>query len=96
MHSAIFSGGSLFVTSGLYAGNAGSSENTFAQLLNDGTLNPWQGATGAETIATALGYSLYNEAAITFIDNNGAGHVLVLGGARRDMEGTPSDAVVYY
>jgi hypothetical protein len=94
--SAIFSGGSLFVTSGLYAGNAGSSENTFAQLLNDGTLNPWQGATGAETILTALGYSLYNEAAITFIDANGTGHVLVLGGARRDMEGTPSAGVVYY
>lgn len=94
--SAIFGGGSLFVTSGLYAGNAGSSENTFAQLLNDGTLNPWQGATGAETIATALGYSLYNEAAITFIDSNGTGHVLVLGGARTDMEGTPSASVVYY
>ncbi|MEJ2214983.1 MAG: kelch repeat-containing protein [Gemmatimonadota bacterium] len=95
-HSAIFSGGSLLVTSGLYAGNAGSSENTFAQLLNDGTLNPWQGATGAETIATELGYSLYNQAAITFIDSNGIGHVLVLGGARTDMEGTPSASVVYY
>ena len=95
-HSGLFSGGSLFVTSGIYAGTPGSSENTYANLLNDGTIEPWQGATGADIIANELGYSIYNQASITFIDQNGTGHVLVLGGARIDMEGVPSDGVVYY
>ncbi len=95
-HSAIFGGGSLLVTSGIYAGQPGSSENTYAELLNDGSLDPWQGATGAEIIDAELGYSLYNQAAITFIDQTGAGHVLVIGGAQRGAEGTPSAAVVHY
>ena len=64
--------------------------------MSDGTLEPWQGATGSDIISNELGYSIYNQAAITFIDQNGAGHVLVLGGARRDSEGTPSAGVVYY
>jgi hypothetical protein len=95
-HSTIFAGGSLLATSGVYAGQAGSSENTAGDLLNDGSVESWAGATGAETIAVELGYSLYNQAAVTFIDASGQGHVLVLGGARRDAQGQPSAAVVYY
>nr|NIQ60359.1 hypothetical protein [Gemmatimonadota bacterium]NIU80575.1 hypothetical protein [Gammaproteobacteria bacterium] len=53
-HSTVFAGGALFTTSGIFAGTPGSSENTFAVLKSDGTLDPWQGATGAETIATEL------------------------------------------
>jgi hypothetical protein len=95
-HSTIFAGGSLFATSGIYSGQAGSSENIVGDLASDGTVVSWGGATGSETIDVELGISLYNQAAVTFIDTSGAGHVLVLGGARRDAEGVPSDAVVYY
>jgi hypothetical protein len=95
-HSAIFGGGALFATSGVYAGQPGSSENTFASLNNDGTTDPWNGATGSEIIEVEIGISLYNQAAVTFLESDGTGHVLVLGGASRDAEGQPSDAVVFY
>lgn len=95
-HSAIFGGGALFATSGVYAGQPGSSENTFASLNNDGTLDSWNGATGSEVIEAEIGISLYNQAAITFLETDGTGHVLVLGGANRDAEGQPSSAVVFY
>jgi IPT/TIG domain-containing protein len=95
-HSTVFAGGALFTTSGVYAGQAGSSENTYASVSSDGTLASWNGATGSETIDVELGYSLYNQAAITFVDQSGAAHVLVLGGANRALEGKASAAVVYY
>jgi hypothetical protein len=97
-HSTAVGGGALFTTSGIYTGQPGSSENTYAPFLSGGAglLTPWQGATGADIIANALGYSIYNQAAVYFIDKNGNGHVLVLGGARRDQEGVPSNGVVYY
>jgi hypothetical protein len=95
-HDAVFAGGSLFVSSGIYAGQPGSSENTFARLRSDGTIHPWQGATGSETVDVEIGRSLYNQALVTFVDQSGVGHVLVLGGADRDQEGVPSDAVLWY
>ena len=95
-HGAIFAGGSILVTSGIYAGNPGSSENTYAGINSDGTLRSWNGATGSETIDVELGMSLYNQAVVTFIDQAGYGHVLVLGGADRQVEGTPSAGVVRY
>jgi hypothetical protein len=95
-HGAIFAGGSLLVTSGIYAGNPGSSENTYAEIHSDGTLTSWNGATGSETIDVELGMSLYNQAVVTFIDAAGYGHVLVLGGADRQVEGKPSAGVVRY
>ena len=50
-HIALAAGGSLFVTSGLYAaaGN-GSSENSFARINSDGTLGSFGGATGSNTL----------------------------------------------
>lgn len=95
-HGAIFAGGSILVTSGIYAGNPGSSENTYATINSDGTLASWNGATGSETIDVELGFSLYNMAVVTFIDQAGFGHVLVLGGADRQNEGRPSAGVVRY
>jgi N-acetylneuraminic acid mutarotase len=95
-HGAIFAGGSILVTSGIYAGNPGSSENTYAGINSDGTLNSWNGATGSETIDVELGMSLYNQAVVTFIDASGFGHVLVIGGADRAVEGKPSAGVVRY
>jgi hypothetical protein len=84
------------VTSGVYSGQAGSSENAYAAINSDGTIGSWNGATGAETIMSEIGISLYNQAAVTFIDAAGAAHVLVLGGANRADEGSPSAAVLYY
>jgi hypothetical protein len=95
-HSAVFAGGALFVTSGVYAGQPGSSENSYAGINSDGTISAWNGATGSETMDVDLGISLYNQAAVTFIDATGASHVLVLGGANRAMEGQSSTAVLYY
>jgi hypothetical protein len=74
----------------------GSSENTYSQLNADGTITSWQGATGTNTIGTRLGYDLYNQAAISFVDASGNGHVLVLGGAKRQEPGRASAAVLYY
>ncbi|HUG40412.1 MAG TPA: IPT/TIG domain-containing protein [Longimicrobiales bacterium] len=97
-HSTVFGGGDLFVTSGMYAGvgTTGSSENIYGSVASDGTVSAWNGATGSNTINAVLGINLYNQAAITFIDAAGEGHVLVLGGADRANEGVPSAAVVYY
>lgn len=95
-HNSVVSGGYLFTTSGVYPGAAGSSENTYSQISADGTVGSWNGATGTNTIGTLLGYDLYNEAAITFVDATGKGHVLVLGGAKREAPGRASSAVVYY
>lgn len=95
-HSTVFAGGALFTTSGIFAGTPGSTENIFANLKSDGTLDPWAGATGAETIATELSKSLYNQAMVTFIDDDGDGHLLVLGGADIANEGIPSADVIFY
>jgi len=95
-HNTVVGGGFLFTTSGVYSGQAGSSENTYSQINADGTISSWNGATGTNTIGTLLGYDLYNEAAIGFVDASGKGHVLVLGGAKRASAGRASAAVVYY
>jgi hypothetical protein len=95
-HNTVVGGGYLFTTSGVYAGSPGSSENTYSQINADGTVGSWNGATGTNTISTLLGYDVYNQAAISFVDATGRGHVLVLGGAKRQLPGRASSAVVYY
>jgi len=95
-HNTVVGGGYLFTTSGVYAGQAGSSENTYSQINADGTVGSWNGATGTNTIGALLGYDVYNEAAISFVDASGRGHVLVLGGAKRQIPGRASASVVYY
>lgn len=95
-HSLLVSGGALLVSSGVYAGQAGSSENTYSTIATDGTISSWAGATGVNTIESVLGYSLYNEAAVAFADAAGNPHVLILGGANRALPNAPSAAVVYY
>ena len=95
-HNTVVGGGYLFTTSGVYAGSPGSSENTYSQINADGTISSWAGATGTNTISTLLGYDLYNQAAVSFVDATGKGHVLVLGGAKRQTSGRASAAVVYY
>lgn len=95
-HSALAAGGALLVSSGVYGGSPGSSENTYATLNPDGTLGSWQGANGTNTIAGVLGYSLYNEASVFFTDASGTGHVMLIGGADRAVTGKASAAVVFY
>lgn len=95
-HSTLVAGGALLTSSGVYGGAAGSSENQYAGINADGTVGSWQGATGVNTIASVVGYSLYNEAAVSFVDATGHGHVLLLGGADRATAGKASAAVVYY
>jgi hypothetical protein len=95
-HSTVVGGAYLLATSGVYNGSAGSSENTYTQINADGTLGSWNGATGTNTIGSLLGYDLYNGAAVSFVDASGQGHVLVLGGGKRQAPGRASAAVVYY
>jgi hypothetical protein len=95
-HSTLAAGGALLTSSGVYSGAAGSSENTYALLNANGTVSSWQGATGTNTIAAVAGYSLYNQAALSFADANGVGHVIILGGADRATPGKASAAVIYY
>lgn len=94
-HSTLAAGGALLTSSGVYGGSAGSSENRYANLNADGTLGSWNGATGTNTIASVLGISLYNEAAVAYSDSSGHSHVLLLGGADR-ATGKALASVVYY
>lgn len=95
-HSTLAAGGYLFVTSGVYSGQAGSSENAYSQIASDGTVSSFNGATGSNTIGSLLGYDVYNQAAVSFTDATGKGHVLVLGGAKRQYPGRAAAGVVYY
>lgn len=94
--AVVAAGGALLATSGLYSGQAGSSENTYASIVAEGALASWNGATGSNTIDVLLGYALYNTAAVFFVDARGRGHVMVLGGASRSSTPVPSAGVVVY
>ena len=94
--AVVAAGGALLATSGLYAGQAGSSENTYASIGAEGALASWNGATGSNTIDVVLGYALYNTAAVFFVDAQGGGHIMVIGGASRSATPQPSAGVVYY
>jgi hypothetical protein len=95
-HGMMSAGGSVVVTSGMYSGQVGSSENSYATINADGTLSTWGGATGSSIIQVVLGYGIFNQAAISFVDAVGNGHVVVLGGGIRGSAGEASAGVVYY
>jgi hypothetical protein len=95
-HGMMSAGGSVVVTSGMYSGQVGSSENSYAILGSDGTLSSWGGATGSSIIQVVLGYGIFNPAAISFVDADDNGHVVVLGGGIRGSAGAASAGVVYY
>jgi len=94
--AVVAAAGALLATSGLYAGQAGSSENTYASIGAEGVLGSWNGATGSNTIDAVLGYALYNTAVVFVIDAQGGGHIMVLGGASRSATPQPSAGVVFY
>lgn len=95
-HVTLVAGGNLFVSSGLYAGNPGSSENIYAQINSDGTVGSFGGATGSNTLFSAGGFNLYNTSGVSYIDANGAARVMILGGNSVNTTGTKTDNVLYY
>ncbi len=80
-HTAVIAGGTVLHTAGLYAAAAsGSTEEDYAQINSDGSVAPFNGATGSHTIMSAGGGNLFNHAALGYVDASGVAHVLVLGG----------------
>jgi hypothetical protein len=96
-HTAVVAGGDVLVTAGLYNGaSTGSTEETYAQFNNDGTVGSFNGATGSNTISSAGGGNLFNHAALGYTDGNGAFHVLVVGGDDVNNPGTKHTGVFFY
>lgn len=96
-HTTLAVGGNMFVSSGLYSGAAqGSSENVYAQILSDGTVGSFAGATGSNTIFSQGGSNLFNLAGISYIDANGVAHVMILGGDDLNNPGTKKAKVLFY
>ena len=96
-HQALAAGGSLFVSSGLYAaaGN-GSSENIFATINPDGSLGSFNGATGSNTLESVGGVNLFNTRAIGYVDGDGVAHVMILGGDDVNDPGSKSEKAIFY
>lgn len=96
-HTAVVAGGDVLVTAGLYNGaSTGSTEETYAQFNNDGTVGSFNGATGSNTISSIGGGNLFNHAALGYTDGNGAFHVLVAGGDDVNTPGTKHSGVFFY
>ena len=96
-HTAVVAGGDVLVTAGLYNGaSTGSTEETYAQFNSDGTVGAFNGATGSNTISSAGGGNLFNQAALGYTDGNGAFHVLVAGGDDVNTPGTKHSGVFFY
>lgn len=96
-HVAVAAGGSLFVSSGLYAAaGTGSSENTFASISSDGSIGEFNGATGDNTLQSVGGVNLFNTRGITYVDSDGVAHVMILGGDDVENPGVKSDKVLFY
>lgn len=81
-HSVIVAGGWLLASGGLYGGAANSAtEHQYATINVDGTVTSFNGATGSQTIVGgAGGVPFYNHAAITYVDDSGVAHVMIIGG----------------
>lgn len=97
-HSMLVAGGNIFVSSGLYfgIGLTGSSENTYAQIFADGSVDTFAGATGSNTINEAGGANLFNQAALSYIDGDGVAHVMILGGDNVADPGVRRTSVLFY
>lgn len=96
-HTTLVVGGSMFVSSGLYAAaGQGSSENIFAQILSDGSVDSFGGATGSNTLLSEGGANLFNQSGLSYIDADGVAHVMILGGDNVNNPGTKVDNVLFY
>ncbi len=96
-HTSVIAGGTLFVSSGLYSAAAqGSSENMHAQIHSDGSIGSFNGATGSNTLLSEGGNNLFNQTGLSYVDENGVAHVMILGGDDVNDPGSKSDNVLYY
>lgn len=97
-HTAVIAGGNVLITAGLYNGAAtGSTEESYAQIMSDGSVGSFGGATGSNTISSVTGGgNLFNHAAIGYTDGAGLFHVLITGGDDVNFPGTRHDGVFYY
>lgn len=96
-HVALAAGGSLFVSSGLYAAaGTGSSENAYATINSDGTVGSFGGATGSNTLQAVGGMNLYGASGVAYVDSDGVAHVMILAGDDVNSPGTKSAKVIFY
>jgi len=96
-HVALAAGGSLFVSSGLYAAaGTGSSENSYATINSDGTLGSFGGATGSNTLESVGGVNLFNTRGVSYVDGTGEAHVMILAGDDVNNPGNKSNKVIFY
>jgi hypothetical protein len=80
-HTAVLLGGRVLLTGGLYVGaDAAASEESYATVNQDGSVGAFADATGTHTIVSAGGRSLFNHAAVAYLDASGTPHVLIVGG----------------
>lgn len=95
-HSTMAAGGNLFVTSGVYSGQPGSSENIYAQIRSDGSVDEFGGATGENTLQSEGGTNLFNQAVISYVDGDGVARIMVIGGNDVEDPGNRQVDVMYY
>ena len=96
-HTAVVAGGNVLVSAGLYNGaTTGATEESYAGLNADGSTAAFNGATGANTISSAGGGNLFNQAATGYLDATGAFHVLVVGGDDVNTPTKKHKGVFYY
>lgn len=80
-HTVVAAGSYLLVSGGLYSGNPGSSEQSYASVNSDGSVGSFNGATGSQTISGSVGgYDFFNQSTSYFVDASGNPHILILGG----------------
>ncbi len=99
-HSAVVAGGTVLVSGGLYGGaSTSSTEQQYASINLDGTIDSFNGATGSQTIAGATGAGgvpFFSHAAISYVDANGVAHVVIIGGNNvNDGSGPVPDTYFY-
>lgn len=97
-HSTVVVGGAMFVSSGLYsAAGQGSSENVYGVINSDGTVGSFNGATGSNTLGS-VGDQInrFNQSGISYIDENGENHVMIIGGDSVNNPGTKTRDVLFY
>lgn len=96
-HTTVIAGGNIFVSCGLYAAaGQGSSENVYAQLNSDGSVGSFAGATGSNTLQSEGGANLFNQAGLSYVDDEGVSHVMIIGGDEVNDPGTRKSNVLFY
>ncbi len=90
-------GDTVLATGGLYAGaTTGAFEESFAPVDTSGAVGTFTTLGAGHTILGAGGGSLFNQAAVSYVDATGTGHVLVLGGDDVNTPGTRHAQVWIY